>query len=65
MNSTSMKTLELQLVAIPSKSSTSTNDARLRELETTIRCGGNGGCAPAGGFNDMPRLFRCPSYGHN
>jgi hypothetical protein len=59
----STKTTELQLIAIPDKNAT--NDARLRELATAIRCGGNGGCAPAGGFNDLPRLFRCPPYGPN
>lgn len=39
------------------------SDCDFRALTNAARCGGAGGAAPAGGFNDLPRLFRFPSYG--
>lgn len=49
----------LTLIAIPT--ACDANDARLRELETAIRCG-SPGCA---GFDDSPVKRVCPGYGQN
>jgi hypothetical protein len=35
------------------------NDGAFAALTSAAWCGGGG----ASGFDDMPRLFRCPSYG--